>query len=777
MNIDIILYELLQGNSIIINNATIDYLNQIANILLSKDQFNEIQIDYANKLLRISNILYNNTDKNMLPLEDGVYDLLLEKYKEYDKNFQVGADIVHFNSVLYPENDLFNQIKNSNIENITQDTIQPFQKISDEYINFFNNMHYRDELLNRGPISYIDDRDVKILNNVDITGKKYRDIFHNNPELVGTLDKCKYVYNKQAIDKGVFDDPKVKILERDFFEPHFRMGLINQNSVINMVAELKYDGASIVGIIENSEIVFAYSRGDTGQGQSTDYTPIFRGYKFPRLPINHPRMEVKFEAIMTYENLYRYNNARGVEYKNCRTAINGLLGANDAPMFRDFITLVPLKVVIEDIPSMDRLTEIEYMNRYLYTGEYLKYIYISGQFPVVLYQIHMFVQEAEKCRPYMSCMYDGVVVSYIDNYMIESLGRENFINKYSMAIKFNSLKKNTKLLNVDYTIGQDGTITPIAHYNPIEFLGTIHQKATISSLGRFLKLDLHEGDIIEVEYINDVIPYVVRVVESNPNAQRILFPQNCPCCGYKLEISTSGDSAKCPNIKCPERVIKRSANMMSKLGIKDFGEEMMRSINISSLSKLLHITKNEISHIGDINSSKFVECMRNLTKKPINDYDIIGSLGFSNISKETWRKILNQFTINELLDLYVKDKEKLYTVLKDIKGIGPFIVNTIINEFEYFYIDLVEISLMKNIKKSKGCKEIKVRFSGVRDSELIEYLNQNGYNANEGSVTKDTDFLIIPDDSYTSTKVNKAKKYSVPIVTLIQFKKDIGYSK
>ena len=784
-----ILENLRKGDLYIINQRNSNELNMMAQYLLNKPNCTREDIDNMNNIIRICNILYNNTDLDPLPIEDGLYDLLLEKYKTFDRNFQVGAEVIYFPPTKNRKYRIsaLTQLENgrmpalSYMEPIEEEPVkkkeqmEALNRIPEEEFRYLQSMYYREELLDRGNIYYIDDRDINVRRDVEITGKKYRTISHNNPELVGTLDKCKYVYNKQAQKQGVFDDPNVKILERDFFAPHFRMGLVDNNTEFHMVAELKYDGISVVVIIENGEVVHAYSRGDTGMDKATDYTPIFRGYRFPRLPMGHQRLEVKCEAIITYTNLYYFNQVRGVDYKNCRSAINGLLGSNDATMYRDLITLVPLKISSEGLDNLDRVTEIQFINQYLYTGEFLRSAYISGDFPTVLYKINMFVEEAAASRPYANFMYDGVVVSYVDDYMIKSLGRENFINKYSMAIKFNALRKLTTLLYVDFTIGQDGTITPMAHYNPVEFLGTIHTKATLSSLGRFMKMDLHEGDTIEIEYTNDVIPYVRSIGKHNAGSKPIEFPTRCPSCGTPLVISTSGESAKCPNLDCPERNIKRMANMMDKLGIKDFGEELMRSINIRSLSKLLHVTKEEISHIGDVNSDKFIEAMKDLSTKDINDYVVVGALGFTGISKETWKKILKEYTITELLDIYNNDRNKLRNNLISIKGIGDNIANTILIELEHFYIDFVEISLMKNVKSTKGLSVKKVRFTGIRDHEFMKYLNDNGYDAGEGSVTKDTSILIIPNTEFSSSKTKKAEQYGVTIMTIEDAKEMAGY--
>lgn len=746
----------------VINNNLIKDINLITSNLLVKEICLEEEILTIKNILTISNILYNNTSIDVLPLEDGIYDLLLEKYKKYDSNFQVGSDIVYFDNIQYKS-------PVREINNHEDQGINMVYEIPQDDINFMNNMFFSN-IINEQPRTYIDDRDIVVRHDVDITGKKYRTISHNNIELVGSLDKYKYVLNSQAIENGVFDDSNVKILERDFFEPHFKKGIIDQDTIIKMVAELKYDGISVVVIIENGIVVHAYSRGDTGNDKATDYTPIFYGYEFPRLPKNHTKLEVKCEAIISYYNLSNLNRIKGVNYKNARSAINGLLGGNDAPMYRNFITLVPLKISGEGVESPDRVTEVDFINKYLFTGEFLRASYIEGNFVSIIYQINKFVEEAERVRPYIPFMYDGVVVSYIDEDIINALGRENFINKYSAAIKFNALVKSTRLLYIDYSIGQDGTITPIAHYNPIEFLGTIHTKASISSLGRFNSLQLRENDTIEVEYTNDVIPYVKSVVSHESNSPTIGFPIECPCCGSILEISSTAKSAKCPNIRCTERSIKRVANMMDKLGIKDFGEETMRVLNIFSFSNMIYKTKEEVSYIGDANSTKFEQAMMMLRTESKYDYIIVGALGFSNVGKETWKKILFNYDIPELLDIIESGPESLYNSLINIKGIGKLIIKTICDEMDYFYKDLVTISLMNNIVSTKNKKSIKVRFTGVRDQKLIEYLNSNGYDAGEGSVTKDTDILIVPNADYNSGKVTKAKGYGIEIIPIQDFR-------
>ena len=103
-------------------------------------------------------------------------------------------------------------------------------------------------------------------------------------------------------------------------------------------------------------------------------------------------------------------------------------------------------------------------------GEPLRYCYFEGTVTDILYQIKAFWNEAKIARNFLNFMYDGIVISYLDENIRNQLGRKNFINKYSMAVKFDPLEKQTIFRGYTYEIGQHGTITPMLHYDPVEFI-------------------------------------------------------------------------------------------------------------------------------------------------------------------------------------------------------------------------------------------------------------------------------------------------------------------
>ena len=749
-------------DSFIINQEVVRLLS------IPDDKLSELDISDMCTILTISNIIYENTSKNILILEDGVYDLLMVKYKNKTDLNIIGAVPVNFSDEV--------QTKEEN-----QELIPGVIYLDEDDKKYIDNMLYHEDLYKMKRFTHNDMLVPGVLYEKTIS-KRLKDTSHSNPELVGTLDKCKFVLEKQAADKGVLNDDTVNILERDFFRKHIEAGIVNPNH-LDVIVELKYDGVSIEADILNKRIISARSRGDTANDIATDLTPLLQGYYLPDAPELNTVIGVKFEAIMTYENLELYSKLKGRSFANCRTAIISWVSSSDAYQYRELITLVPLATNIKDDNGkpIDRLIEVELMNRCFCRGELLRYTVFSGDYTNVLFQIYRFAQEAEFMRKVLPFMYDGIVVSYLDPVIRETLGRKNSVNLYSMAVKFNTLIRNTVFNEYTYTIGQNGEITPMIHYNPVEFFGTIHTKSSGHSYGNFKLLGLKPGDILQVEYRNDVMPYVTKqeCVDNDNNINiPIEFPKLCPCCGTELEFTES--SARCPNFYCSERSIKRMANMMDKLNIKGFAEEIMRELDVYSFHKLMNLNLEDISHIGDLTSKSLIEQLEKLKNSNILDWRLIGALGFTDLAANTWKLIFSEFTLQEFDSMimssfaFPKDKEFSERLLA-IKGIGKATIQTIISEYGYFYQDILYIMEHVKYQDSKYCKLIKVRFTGIRDQEFTNFLNSNGYDAGEGSVTKYTDILVVPHEGYNQgSKYKKALQYGIMIKSIDQFKQELG---
>jgi NAD-dependent DNA ligase len=480
-----------------------------------------------------------------------------------------------------------------------------------------------------------------------------------------------------------------------------------------------------------------------------------------------------------------FNAERGTDYANCRTAIIGLFGRSDAYKFRDYITLIPLAVDRKQVPQIsNRIEEIEFGNNLFQThGEPLRYMYIRGNVNQLLYQIDKFVQEAFAFREYVDFMFDGVVVSYLDEDIRTKLGRVNYINKYSMAIKFNPLSKLTIFLGYTYEVGQDGRICPMIHYNAVEFFGTIHTKSTGSGLSRFNDLHLKIGDVIKVTYVNDVMPYVDSVdCEHNRNNTNPYeeFPKICPVCGSELMISSSGKTAFCPNIDCDGKVISRMSNMLQKMNVKGFAESTIRALGVRHFVDLMYLTYDKVAlQIGPVNASNFIEAMDQIKNGSMFDYILVGSLGFTGVATNTWKLIFSNIKLKDLIfDLEHLDPGKVIEGLCGINGIGFKTAQTIVNEYSYYREDLLYIlhkcqitHTLDNLNLMSSKKEI--RFTGCRDLQLSEQLIKLGYDADgKAGVTKNTDILIVPYKGFSSVKVSRVSK-NCKIIPIQEFKSDI----
>ena len=753
---DQIIQRLLNGNAVITPEETAYINQQVDRWLMYPIQVYDKPIIY--KVIQICNIVYNNIPNMMSPLSDDKYDRLIVICNKNHIDYPIGAP------------PLQHQLYNSRL----LESEIPIQNKEVLQLLDINNMYYFHELSkNKYPIAEEFIRDETVTQEY----KRQRSIGHQY-NMCGTLDKCKYVLNIDAQRQGVFHDESIAIFERDFLGRHISLGVIDPNNIALLVT-FKYDGISVEATIQGDKIVSACSRGDTGNDEATDLTPILYGLTFPRatnvVDINET-FGILFEMILTDYNKQLIEDRFNKHYVNSRNAIIGLLGNLDARRYRDYITPIPLRSNIPFPNSMipTRLQELEFLNRYYTKGVDLRSIVIQGNYAEVLYKLNLAYNEANQIRGTTGFQYDGLVVEYIPDHIRALLGSRPSIPNYSIAIKFPPLVRRSVFTHYTYSIGQTGVITPKAHFYPVEFLGQTHDKTTIHSLKRFNLLKLRKGDLVDLSLNNDVIVYLVKAPESeqDPNNKNPyeIFPTKCPCCGSELVLSTSGDSIYCPNFKCKERNLARMANMLSKLNIKGFSTESFRAVDVFSLKELIEVPLDKLKSIlGPIAGTQ----MRHMIDTQLigltqPDYRILGALGFTNLGPETWKRILSNIDLRSLLNAIPENLNGL----KLIPGIGEKTIQTIIVEREYLKEDLdIVIKYMHPIPTQLNSVQTKgkVRFTGFRDQQLCDLFIQHGYDCTlDGKFTKDTVILVVPMLGYVSNSVIRAfadlsKKLNQPI--------------
>ena len=280
-------------------------------------------------------------------------------------------------------------------------------------------------------------------------------------------------------------------------------------------------------------------------------------------------------------------------------------------------------------------------------------------------------------------------------------------------------------------------------------------------------MNLAVGDEIDIDYVNDVITYITKPgTQHNRNQKEnpVEFITHCPCCGTEFVISDSGKSAKCPNVNCYERSIMRMVDMLDRFGFKDFSEETVRALKLTSFSQLMNLTHEQVQFLGPTNSANLLNYVYILKHSSIADFKLMSAFSFDGMADETWKLIFKQYTLNELV---WKIKFNECDELLEINGIGEKTVSNIINGFEIYRDDIIYCITNFNIVNTKDLSYgPRIAITGFRDSAFIQLLIDNGFDASDKySVTKDTAALIADDINSTSSKVQKANKYGIPVFT------------
>lgn len=705
-------------------------------IINNSNNLNVNDINSLCDILYILNSVYESFGISII--DDDIYDSLQNIYQNINNGNQFKKCknmITDYNKSVINKFD-YNQILNKNI-------------IDFKNTNYFNNY---DNTIHP---------DKKLLVRMGDINNSYNEELSHKTDLVGTLDKCKFVLCSE-VDQNSINNSNVTILERDFFGKHIKDGILDPDRRFSVVCELKYDGVSIECLISKGVINSAITRGDLSQNKGVNRLSSVMFKAFPKhMKSNAEDDIVKFEAIVLYEDMCIFNMKTGSDYKNPRTCISGIMNRLDSSKYTNYITLIPLKS--NNFSNLNRAEEIEVLNS-LYSeriGINGLYNIFTGNYISILYQIKQYMIEVQKMRNYLPFMYDGIVITYLDEDIKEKLGRVNHVDKYSIALKFPSLSKLTKFIRYFFTVGKDGRITPMAEFEPIEFLGTNHNIASLHSYKRYKELGLISGEIIRVDYVNDCMAYIYKHEDIINEVPDIV----CPCCGS--EVYVKSDMAFCCNINCSGRIISRVSDMISKLGFTGISDSFVINTGIKSLTELCNIDNNFLKSkgFGDIQIINIINEIEKIKNTPIYDYIFIGSFGFTGVSSERFKLILSKFNISELFDI-CNNNDMLS--LTSIKGIGDTIVLNIFNDMKLFKNDIIKSMKYFNIIETKNniINKGKIRFSGIRDEKFMKYLNEKGYDANENSVTKDTKYLIVPYEGFTSSKVNKAISYNVNIISI-----------
>ena len=157
---------------------------------------------------------------------------------------------------------------------------------------------------------------------------------------------------------------------------------------------------------------------------------------------------------------------------------------------------------------------------------------------------------------------DGMVVKVDELPLREELGATSRYPRWCIAYKYDPERAETVLTSVDCQVGRLGTITPVAHFEPVQLAGTTVSSASLHNFDQIERLDLREGQTVLVEKAGEIIPQVVGVVRSagGEQAAPVAAPRRCPACKSELawEAPPPGYAAfQCRNSACGDYMARR----------------------------------------------------------------------------------------------------------------------------------------------------------------------------------------------------------------------------
>ncbi len=154
---------------------------------------------------------------------------------------------------------------------------------------------------------------------------------------------------------------------------------------------------------------------------------------------------------------------------------------------------------------------------------------------------------------------DGMVVKVDDLQLREELGASSKYPRWCIAYKYETERAETHLSSVDFQVGRLGTITPVAHFDPVQLAGTCVSNASLHNFDQVERLGVRVGDTILVEKAGEIIPQVVGVLaDRRPgDTKPIVPPENCPSCDKPVARDAGGVYLRCLNPECPAQIRER----------------------------------------------------------------------------------------------------------------------------------------------------------------------------------------------------------------------------
>ncbi len=351
------------------------------------------------------------------------------------------------------------------------------------------------------------------------------------------------------------------------------------------ICELKIDGLSISLTYEKGILVVGATRGDGFIGENI--TENLKRVK--DIPLTLPEeldITVRGECYMPRASFDQVNQARQEngepEFANPRNAAAGTLRQLDTAVVakRNLATFLYQEASPSTRDSQEKV--LEHLEQLGFVVNPKRILAKS------IDEIWDFIQEVGQEREKLPYDIDGVVIKVNDLAGQEELGFTVKAPKWAVAYKFPAEEKEAQLLSVDWTVGRTGVVTPTANLTPVQLAGTTVSRATLHNVDYIAEKDIRKDDTVIVYKAGDIIPAVLRVVESKRvSEEKLDIPTNCPSCDSHLLHFEDEVALRCINPRCPAQIMEGLIHFASRdaMNITGLGPSIVEKLFAANLVK------------------------------------------------------------------------------------------------------------------------------------------------------------------------------------------------
>ncbi|RSI94249.1 DNA ligase [Streptococcus mitis] len=539
------------------------------------------------------------------------------------------------------------------------------------------------------------------------------------------------------------------------------------------ICELKIDGLSISLTYEKGILVAGATRGDGSVGENI--TENLKRVK--DIPLTLPEeldITVRGECYMPRASFDQVNQARQEngepEFANPRNAAAGTLRQLDTAVVakRNLATFLYQEASPSTRDSQEKvLKHLEQLGFVVNPKRILA---------ENIDEIWDFIQEVGQERDSLPYDIDGVVIKVNDLAGQEELGFTVKAPKWAVAYKFPAEEKEAQLLSVDWTVGRTGVVTPTANLTPVQLAGTTVSRATLHNVDYIAEKDIRKDDTVIVYKAGDIIPAVLRVVESKRvSEEKLDIPTNCPSCNSDLLHFEDEVALRCINPRCPAQIMEGLIHFASRdaMNITGLGPSVVEKLFAANLVKDvadIYRLKEEdfllLEGVKEKSASKLYQAIQ--ASKKNSAEKLLFGLGIRHVGSKASQLLLQHF--HSIENLAQTDPEEVAS----IESLGGVIANSLQT---YFATEGSEI-LLRELKEAgvnldyKGQTVVaNAALSGLtvvltgklkrlKRSEAKSKLESLGAKVT-GSVSKKTDLVVAGADA--GSKLQKAQELGIEV--------------